>query len=68
MATYQAIQIFVLKKHGFSPKTCWIADVKEKSGLHPRRAVNRISEKRANPCPLNKIQAIKDALKFYKMI
>ena len=42
MATYQQIQTWVKQKYGFVPKTCWIAQVKEKFGLHVRLVVNRI--------------------------
>ena len=69
MATYAEIQELVKANHGFTPKTCWIAHVKDLCGLNPRIAPNRISqESRMNPCPDDKIEAIREALKFFKMI
>jgi hypothetical protein len=68
MATYKEIQNYVKQKHGFQPKTCWIADVKFQCGISMREAPNRQSEERTNPCPENKIDSIKDALKHFNMI
>jgi len=69
MATYSAIQDWVKGKYGFVPKTCWIAHVKEISGLNPRIAPNRVSAKiRIHPCPRDKIGPIKEALRFFNMI
>lgn len=31
--TYKKIQEETRRQHGFTPKTCWIADVKEEMGL-----------------------------------
>lgn len=55
-------------KYGFQPRTCWIADVKERAGLPVRRAWNRISDKRQDPCPAEKMGAILDALRYFGMI
>jgi hypothetical protein len=68
MATYRQIQDFVRQKYGFQPKTCWIADVKELAGLNPRKAPNRISDKRKNPCPKNRIAQIMEAFRYFGMI
>lgn len=38
---YANIQQYVKKKYGFVPKTCWIADRKEKLGFDIRTAWNR---------------------------
>ena len=46
MATYKQIQAFVKGKHGFQPKTCWIAHVKEMAGLEVKPAWNRVGEER----------------------
>jgi hypothetical protein len=67
MATYKEIQDYVKNKYGFVPKTCWIADVREICGLPVRKAGNRSGE-RSNPCPPEKIEAIKDAFKHFKMV
>ena len=33
MATYKQIQEYVRDKYGYSPKTCWIAHMKDVCGL-----------------------------------
>lgn len=68
MATYRQIQEWVRQKYGFVPKTCWIADVKQRSGLSVRRASNRISNSRVYPCPKDKEGPIKAALKHFNML
>jgi hypothetical protein len=68
MATYKQIRIWVKQKYGFLPKTCWVADGKEQMGIPVRRAWNRINEDRQVPCPDDKIPAIIDALRYFKLI
>ena len=69
MGTYKEIQNYILEKYSQSVKTCWIAHVKEKVGLNPKKAPNRIDEnRRVFPCPKDKEALIIDALKFYHMI
>jgi hypothetical protein len=68
MATYKEIQAYVKEHHGFTPKTCWIAHVKELSGLKVRRAWNRKSDQRAVPCPANKVQPIREAFRHFGML
>jgi hypothetical protein len=69
MATYKQLQAYVKQQYGFVPKTCWIAHVKEMSGLHPSLAPNRYdSEKREYPCPLDKIEPIRSAFRHFEMI
>ncbi len=68
MATYKEIQKFVKTEYGFQPKSCWIADIKEQAGLPVKRAWNRIGNERKNPCPTEKVDAIKDAFHHYGMI
>jgi hypothetical protein len=69
MATYRQIQRRVRRKNGVSIKTCWIAHVKEKCGLHLRRASNRISPtRRAQPCPASKVKVIKKAFRHFGII
>ena len=67
MATYQEIQSYVKKKYKYSPKTCWIADAKEKCGLPVRRSHRRTGQ-RLYPCPKNKLSDIKDAFRHFDMI
>lgn len=69
MATYKKIQIYVKKKYGFRPITCWIAHVKEMAGLHVKKAWNRkIEKKRENPCPSSKVELIMAAFRHFGMI
>ena len=69
MATYKQIQGEVKRNFGFVPKTCWIAHVKEMCGLEPRKAPNRFDEnERANPCPQDKIEPIKQAFRHFRML
>jgi len=69
MATYKEIQDWVKKQYGFSVKTCWIAHAKDICHLNPRKAPNRQDPNlRTNPCPSDKLEPIKSAFYFYKMI
>ena len=69
MATYRQIQDYVRETHGFTPKTCWIAEVKELCGLEPRPAWNRLdTAERSQPCPGDKIEPIRVALRHFGMI
>lgn len=68
MATYKQIQAWVAQHYGFTPKTCWIAHVKEMVGLAPRRAPNRKGPGRVRPCPPDKVEPIRAALKHFGML
>lgn len=68
MATYEQIQTWVRERYGFTPKTCWIAHVKEMAGLAPRRAPNRIGAGRVYPCPPDKAEPVKLALRHFGML
>ena len=68
MATYEQIQDYVRERHGFVPKTCWIAHVKELSGLRVGRAPNRRGAAREVPCPPSKQAAIREAFRHFGMI
>ncbi len=68
MATYQQIQEYVKAKYDFLPHTCWIAHVKELSGLPVRRAHNRQGSRRVNPCPPDKQVPIREALNHFGML
>jgi len=69
MPTYEQIQEWVRGNFGFTVKDCWIAHVKEMCGLEPRKAGNRLDEnERANPCPPDKVEPIKQALRHFGMI
>lgn len=68
MATYKQIQQRVKDKYNYVPKTCWIAHVKEISGLPVRRAYNRKGDIRKNPCPESKIESIQDSFHYFDML
>ena len=69
MATYKQIQEYVRDVYGYSPKTCWIAHMKDICSLHPKVALNRFSlEVRTHPCPANKQADIREAFVHFNMI
>ena len=68
MATYEQIQQCVKVRYGYVPKTCWIAHVKEISGIPLRKAHNRIGIFRKHPCPQNKIASIQECFRHFGMI
>ncbi len=68
MATYKEIQQWVKQKYNFVPKTCWIAHVKELSGLPVAQASNRKGEERMKPCPPEKIESIRAAFRHFGML
>ena len=67
--TVKQIQEYTKSNYGFIAKSCWIADVKEKCGIHVNPGWNRKDpNERKNPCPTDKIEKVKTALKFYNLI
>jgi hypothetical protein len=68
MPTYKEIQSWVKQNYGFVPKTCWIAEMKEKEGLPVRKAPNRKDTERVYPCPAGKEDAIRAAFHHLGMI
>lgn len=68
-ARYKDIQDWILRNEGYTVKSCWVAHVKEMCGVPMRQAPNRISSKRrSQPCPSNKVLAIKRALRHVGII
>ena len=69
-ATYEQIKNYVLEKYGFKVSTLYIAQVKRKYGLDVREHYNiSKNEKQKIPqCPIEKEEAILDALKYFKML
>ncbi len=66
---YKPTSDWVKENYGFTIKTCWIAHVKEMCGLNPTKAANRLDPtKRANPCPAQKIEPIKEAFRVLGII
>ncbi|MDR0557101.1 MAG: hypothetical protein LBG43_04425 [Treponema sp.] len=51
------------KAFGFTPKTCWIADAKKQMGYDVKPAPNRREEERQYPCPEDKLESIKKAIR-----
>jgi NADH:ubiquinone oxidoreductase subunit D len=68
MATYTQIKNYVKEHYGFKPKECWIAHVKEMSGIKIKPAWNRQGIERKEPCPPKKVEVIREALMYFRMI
>lgn len=69
MATYKQIQQYIKSTYWYSPKSCWIAHMKELLGLNPKMAYNRYSaDSRTNPCPVKKQKDLEEAFKYFNMI
>ncbi len=69
MTTYKQIQTYVKNTYGYTPKSCWIAHMKEECGLNPKVSHRRYSvETRVHPCPDVKQKDLKEAFKHFKMI
>ena len=69
-ATYKQIQNYVLKKFGFKVSTLYIAQVKRKHSLDVREYYNisKNENQKVFQCPIEKEEAILDALKHFKML
>lgn len=67
MATYKEIQKYVREHYGYTPQTCWIAHVKELSGLPVREAHNRQGTLRAKPCPSERQEHVRKAFEYFGM-
>ena len=69
-ATYEQIKNYVLEKYGFKVSTLYIAQVKRKYGLDVREHYNmsKNGKQKIAQCPIEKEEAILDALKYFKMI
>ena len=69
-ATYEQIQDWVQEKYGFHVTHLNIAQVKRKHGIIERENYNKPKspDPRQPGCPEDKIKAIEEALKAYKMI
>ena len=69
-ATYQKIKEYVKNKYGVNVHTRYIAEVKRMCGLDMGENYNK--SKKENPevkhCPQEKVEYIKDALKYYSLI
>ena len=69
-ATYSKIKEYVKEKYGVNVHTSYIAQVKRMCGLDMGENYNK--SKKENPqvkqCPQEKVEYIKDALRYYKLI
>jgi len=62
-ATGQEIQKWVARQHGFVPESAWIARCKEEFGI-----AAPVSAPQANPCPPDKVAAIKQAFRHFGLL
>ena len=68
--TYKRIQEYVQEKYGFKVHTAYIAEVKRMVGLDMHKAPNAVEQRKHeyHPCPPEKAEAIKDALRHFDLI
>ena len=68
--TYQEIKDYVKEQTGLSVSSLYIAQVKRKYGLDVGQNYNLSKKENAKvpQCPLEKEEAIREALKYFKMI
>lgn len=68
-ATYEEIKAYVKNKYDLHVSNLYIAQVKQEYGIIERENYNTGSGKSRIPkCPIEKHDAIVDALKYYQMI
>ncbi len=68
MATYAEIQEYVRARCGRTVKTCWIAHVKELTGLPVKRSHKRMpGSPRKHPCPNWARPIIQGAMQHFRM-
>ena len=68
--TYKMIKEYIEEKYGFKVHTAYIAEVKRELGLpmyDAPNAVEELKQPRKHPTT-EKVEAIKDALRYYKVI
>ena len=68
--TYKRIQEYVQEKYSFKVHTAYIAEVKRMVGLDMHKAPNAVEQRKHeyHPCPPEKVEAIKDALRHFGLI
>lgn len=69
-ATYKQIQNYVFEKFGFKVSTLYIAQVKRKYGLGigEHYNISRSENQKVPQCPIEKEEAILEALKHFKIV
>jgi hypothetical protein len=66
--TYGQIQAYCRRTYGFTPQTCWIADVLSELGLTRRQAPNRKDPLALRkPCPAHRRFEILEAAKALRL-
>ena len=69
MDMYKQIGAYIKDKYGYTPKSCWIAHMKEVCGLNPRVSPRRHNPaERKHPCPAGKQDDLREAFVHFKMI
>ena len=68
--TYKRIEEYVQEKYGFKVHTAYIAEVKRMVGLDMHKAPNAVEQRKHehHPCPPEKVEAIKDALRHFGLV
>ena len=68
--TYKRIQEYVQEKYGFKVHAAYIAEVKRMVGLDMHKAPNAVEQRKHeyHPCPPEKVEAIKNALRHFGLI
>lgn len=69
-ATYQKIKEYVKDEHGVNVHTRYIAEVKWMCGIDMGKNYNKSKKDKPNVkhCPQEKVEYIKEALKYYGVI
>ncbi|MGA0603302.1 hypothetical protein ACO2Q3_21520 [Caulobacter sp. KR2-114] len=68
-ATYGQIQAHCRRAYGFTPQTCWIADVLAEQGLTRRQAPNRKNpDAPRKPCPPHRKAELVRAIRALGML
>jgi hypothetical protein len=67
-STYRDIRAYVYARYGFSPRTGWIAHVKELNGLTLRPTHNRHGAMRIDHCPPERRAAIEEVLRHFGIL
>jgi hypothetical protein len=62
-ATDQEIQKWISRQHGFVPESAWLLHCKEQFGL-----VASETAPKENPCPPDKVAAIKQAFRHFGLL
>ena len=68
--TYKRIKEYIEEKYGFKVHSAYIAEVKRMCGLDMHKAPNSVEKRKYEyrPCPVEKVEAIKDALVHFGLI